>query len=219
MPLRKRATEKARKAASGGDGPPAGQDPQVPGQPAPPTVADRGALRKRLRQTREARDVQLHELGALVMEMYRQNRHQPALVERKAREAIAADSEYRALAGALDSPIAQPLAGPPATASPVEGTPPSGGALAAAPPPSGSPLDAPPPSGSPLDAPPPRGTPAAAPPRTGSPLDAPPPAGSPLDAPPPQGDPLAAPPPTGAPVDAPASADGDGVPTYRVTSR
>ena len=102
MAFRTRAAQKARQAASGGDGPPAGRDPQVPGEPATPATADRGALRKRLRRTLRTRDAVLHELGALVMEMYRQRRHDPALVERKARDAIAIDTEARALAGALD---------------------------------------------------------------------------------------------------------------------
>ena len=97
--LRNRAAQKARRAASGGDGPPAGRDPQTAGQPA---TADRGARRKHLRRARHTRDALLHDLGALVMEMYRQGRHDPALVERKAREAVAADAEVRALTGALD---------------------------------------------------------------------------------------------------------------------
>lgn len=102
MAFRNRAAEKARQAASGGDGPPAGRDPQVPGEPVQASTADRGAIRKRLRAARACRDVALHELGALVMEMYRQGRHDPALVERKAREAIAVDSKTRTLVGALD---------------------------------------------------------------------------------------------------------------------
>jgi hypothetical protein len=101
MKLRNRAAQKARRAASGGDGPPAGRDPQVPGEPATPATADRGAMRRRLRRAHHVRDALLHELGALVMEMHRQGRHSPDLVERKAREAIAADAEVRALSGAL----------------------------------------------------------------------------------------------------------------------
>jgi hypothetical protein len=100
--FRNRAAEKARRAASGGDGPPAGQDPVAPAAAPRASTADRGAMRKRLRRARHMRDAALHELGALVMEMHRQGRHDPALVERKAREAVAVDAEARALAGALD---------------------------------------------------------------------------------------------------------------------
>ena len=224
MAFRNRAAEKARRAASGGDGPPAGQDPQVPGEPVTPAVADRGAMRKRLRRTRRTRDVLLHELGALVMEMHRQSRHDPALVERKAREAIAADSELRALSGALgrDEPLASlqaaGIAGPCGSCGTLLaredrfcnrcGAPARIGAVAAgaAVPPTGSPADAPPPTGSPVDTPPP----------TGSPLDAPPPSGSPVDAPPPTGAPLDGPPPAASDR---ASDGDDGVPTYRVTTR
>jgi hypothetical protein len=47
------------------------------------------------------RDSLLTELGALVMEMHRQRRHNPALVERKANEALFVDREARGLARAL----------------------------------------------------------------------------------------------------------------------
>ncbi|MFL5782363.1 MAG: hypothetical protein ACJ760_13695, partial [Thermoleophilaceae bacterium] len=43
----------------------------------------------------------LTELGALVMEMHRQNRHDRALLERKAMEALVADREALGLARAL----------------------------------------------------------------------------------------------------------------------
>ena len=49
------------------------------------------------------REALLVELGVLVMEMERQGRHDPALVERKAREAAALDAQSRALQWALDS--------------------------------------------------------------------------------------------------------------------
>ena len=49
------------------------------------------------------REALLVELGVLVMEMERQGRHDPALVERKAREAAALDAQARALQLALDS--------------------------------------------------------------------------------------------------------------------
>jgi hypothetical protein len=100
--FRNRAAEKARQAASGGDGPPAGREPVGPADVATPTTADRGALRKRLRQVRRVRAAMLEELGTLVMEMHRQGRHDPALVGRKSREVAAVDQEARALALALE---------------------------------------------------------------------------------------------------------------------
>jgi hypothetical protein len=137
MAFRNRATDRARRAASGGDGPPAGQDPQVPGDPLTAATADRSAMRKQLRRVREQRDLLLHELGALVMEMHRQGRHDPALVERKAREAIAVDSEARALSGALERN--EPLPGAAPVAAPaVQAPPPSAAQLVS--------TDAPPPS-------------------------------------------------------------------------
>ena len=58
-------------------------------------------MRRRLRRSRRMRDSLLTELGALVMEMHRQRRHDPALVERKANEALFVDREARGLARAL----------------------------------------------------------------------------------------------------------------------
>jgi hypothetical protein len=225
MAFRNRAAEKARQAASGGDGPPAGRDPQVPGEPVRAATADRGALRKRLRNTRRRRDVVLHELGALVMEMHRQGRHDPALVERKAREAIEVDTEARTLAGALDrdEPIgslqAAGIAGPCNSCGNllVRGDRFCGRCGAAA---AGSlapqPLQpvgeqAPPAPGE-------RAEPGAAPP---------PSAGDRVEpgaAPPPAADRVAAPPSANERVDAPPPSagdrvDGDGVPTYTVTTR
>lgn len=235
MAFRNRAAEKARRAASGGDGPPAGQDPQVPGEPATPAVADRGAMRKRLRRTRRTRDVLLHELGALVMEMYRQNRHDPALVERKAREAIAVESEFRTLSGALgrdeslSSLQAAGVAGPCSScgalltredrfcnrcgAAAVFAAGPAQAAAAgvAVPPPTGAPVQGPPPTGSPLEGPPPTGSPVEGPPPTGSPAEGPPAGRSLLEDPPAEGDLVAAPPPSGSPVEGPPPAAGDRV--------
>ena len=135
MAFRNRAADKARRAASGGEGPPAGQDPQVPGEPAAPTVAGR----RRLRDVRRARDELLRDLGALVMEMHRQSRHDPALVERKAREAIAVDSEFRALSAALagdPTQLAQPTQAPPAAADRVDAPPAASDRVTDPPPPS-----------------------------------------------------------------------------------
>jgi hypothetical protein len=220
--FRNRAAQKARHAASGGDGPPAGQEPQAPGAAPAATTADRGAARKRLRRVKATRDVALHELGALVMEMQRQGRHDPALVERKAREAVAADAEFRALGGALDrdEPLTSAGGGLLAPCSscgaPVGGadrfcsrcgTPVAAGAVPpaqAAPPPSpDARIDAPPPTAATrVD-----GMPAAAPPSSSDRVEAAPPSASErIDAPPPApGDRS-----DGAPPD-------DGVPTFTVT--
>jgi hypothetical protein len=100
--FRNRAAEKARRAAAGGDGPPAGREPIGPGDVTTPTTAERSALRRRLRDVRRVRAALLEELGTLVMEMHRQGRHDPALVGRKAREAATVDAEARGLAQALD---------------------------------------------------------------------------------------------------------------------
>jgi hypothetical protein len=148
--FRNRAAEKARQAAGGGDGPPAGRDPQVPGEAPTPTVADRGVIRKRLRAVRKTRDELLHDLGALVMEMHRQGRHDPVLVERKAREAIAVDTEFRGLSGALAAP---PVAQAPApAAAPVSAPPPAAAdRVTDAPPPSPGDRASDPPPPSPAD--------------------------------------------------------------------
>src|SRR5437764_12475775 len=93
-------SRRARKAAQGGDVP-AGGEPQPADQSARPGAIERGAMRRRLRRARRLREALLTELGALVMEMHRQGRHNPALLERKAREALAMDREAIGLARAL----------------------------------------------------------------------------------------------------------------------
>ena len=142
--LRNRTAEKARHAASGGDGPPAGQDPAAQSAPA---TADR----RRLRAARRARDERLHELGALVMEMHRQGRHNAALVESKAQEAIAADAQVRALDGAgapAASPPSAAQAAPPPDAAARVDAPPAATPAATPPPDAAARVDAPPPSAS-----------------------------------------------------------------------
>jgi hypothetical protein len=98
--LRSRASDRARHAAEGA-GVPAGADPPRPDEVGPPGAIERGSLRRRLRRARRMRESLMTELGALVMEMHRQRRHDPALVERKAREALTADREASGLARAL----------------------------------------------------------------------------------------------------------------------
>ena len=97
-------SRRARKAAQGGDVP-AGGEPQPADQSARPGAIERGAMRRRLRRARRLREAMLTELGALVMEMQRQRRHNPGLVERKAREALLVDREAVALARALGSEL------------------------------------------------------------------------------------------------------------------
>ena len=212
--LRNRAADKARRSAAGGDGPPAGQEQPPPGAAPAASTADRGAMRKRLRRVRDARDLALHELGALVMEMHRQGRHDPGVIEGKAREAVAVDAEFRALGGALErgEPVTGVAAGgvlAPCTSCGALvgredrfcsrcGTPVAPGAVRPAP----APMAAPPSPAARVDAPPPAsgdrvdGVPAAAPPSASDRVEAAPPAPSDrVD---------------GSPPD-------DGVPTYTVT--
>jgi hypothetical protein len=98
--LRSNASDRAHRAAEGAT-PPAGQDPLPLADLATPGAVERGTLRRRLRRARRVRETLLTELGALVMEMHRQRRHDPALVERKSYEALVADREALGLARAL----------------------------------------------------------------------------------------------------------------------
>jgi hypothetical protein len=98
--LRSRASEKAQSAAEGA-APPAAQEPAAPNGDGEPGALERGTMRRRLRRARRLRENLMTELGALVMEMHRQGRHDPKLVERKAREALVADREAAGLARAL----------------------------------------------------------------------------------------------------------------------
>jgi hypothetical protein len=102
--LRSRISRRARAAAKGG-GVPAGSEPQAAGRAARPGAIERGAMRRRLRRARRLREAMLTELGALVMEMHRQRRQNPGLVQRKAREALIVDREAIALARALGSEL------------------------------------------------------------------------------------------------------------------
>lgn len=99
--LRSSASERAHRAAEGA-APPAGQDPLPLADLAAPGAVERGTIRRRLRRARRLRETLLTELGALVMEMHRQKRHDAALVERKAMEALVADREALGLARALN---------------------------------------------------------------------------------------------------------------------
>jgi hypothetical protein len=98
--LRSSASDRAHRAAEGA-APPAGQDPLPLADAATPGAVERGTIRRRLRRARRLRETLLTELGALVMEMHRQKRHDRALLERKAMEALVADREALGLARAL----------------------------------------------------------------------------------------------------------------------
>jgi hypothetical protein len=99
--LRDRAVAKADELAAGTEQP-AGQDPHEPPPAARPSARERGAMRRRLRRLRRTREALLLELGAVVLELHRQNRRESELVQRKAEELRAIDDEARGLAHALE---------------------------------------------------------------------------------------------------------------------
>src|SRR3954470_24679046 len=99
-PSLKNLSTKAHDAAAGSPLP-AGQEPPPEGVAPTATTAERGSMRKRARRLTRLREVQLRELGALVVEMRRLGRENPALVARKAAELLTLDVELRVLRGAL----------------------------------------------------------------------------------------------------------------------
>jgi hypothetical protein len=99
--ISKRTAEKARSAAAGSPVP-AGQEPPPEDGTTAPAAAERGSMRKRVRRLGRMREVQLREIGALVVELRRLGRANPELVERKAAVALATDEELRGLRAALD---------------------------------------------------------------------------------------------------------------------
>src|SRR3954470_16671036 len=99
-PSLKTLSAKAHDAAAGSPLP-AGQEPPAEGAPPAPTTAERGSMRKRARRLTRLREVQLRELGALVVEMRRLGRENPELLARKAAELLALDEELRGLRAAL----------------------------------------------------------------------------------------------------------------------
>lgn len=99
-PSLKNLSAKAHDAAAGSPLP-AGQEPPAEDAAAVPTTAERGAMRKRARRLGRLREVQLRELGALVVEMRRLGRENPQLVGRKAADLVALDEELRGLRAAL----------------------------------------------------------------------------------------------------------------------
>jgi hypothetical protein len=96
----KRTADKARDAAAG-SAVPAGQEQPPPDAPPAPVTAERGTMRKRVRRLSRLREVQMRELGALVVELRRLGRENPDLVSLKAAQALAVDEELRRLRTAL----------------------------------------------------------------------------------------------------------------------
>jgi hypothetical protein len=100
-PSLKNLSTKAHDAAAG-SALPAGQEPVADDTGAPvPTTAERGSMRKRARRLTRLREVQLRELGALVVEMRRLGRENPELLARKAADLLVLDEELRGLRAAL----------------------------------------------------------------------------------------------------------------------
>jgi hypothetical protein len=99
-PSLKNLSTKAHDAAAGSPLP-AGQEPPAEDAVPAPTTAERGSMRKRARRLTRLREVQLRELGALVVEMRRLGRENPELVGRKAADLVALDEELRGLRAAL----------------------------------------------------------------------------------------------------------------------
>src|SRR4051794_16318318 len=99
-PSLKNLSAKAHDAAAGSPLP-AGQEAPAEDAAPVPTTAERGSMRKRARRLTRLREVQLRELGALVVEMRRLGRENPELVARKAADLLALDEELRGLRGAL----------------------------------------------------------------------------------------------------------------------
>jgi hypothetical protein len=100
--LWRRAGEMADEAAAG-RAVPAGTDPaEANVRAGRPSARERGAMRRRARQLRRRREAMLLELGALLFEMHRRDRHEPELLDRKLAEIRALDDEERALAAALE---------------------------------------------------------------------------------------------------------------------
>src|SRR3954471_23510748 len=99
-PSLKNLSAKAHDAAAGSPLP-AGQEPPAEGAPPVATTAQRGSMRKRARRLARLREVQLRELGALVVEMRRLGRENPDLITRKAGDLVALDEELRGLRAAL----------------------------------------------------------------------------------------------------------------------
>jgi hypothetical protein len=65
-------------------------------------VAERGRMRRQLRERRREREARLLDLGALVYELHRQGKRAPELLQEKAAELSVIDEQVRELEAALD---------------------------------------------------------------------------------------------------------------------
>jgi len=82
---------------------PAGVRPEEPPAPSAPGAVDRARLRRRARHLRRRRELELRDLGGLVLESHRQGRERPDLVARKVEALRTTDAELAAIAAALDA--------------------------------------------------------------------------------------------------------------------
>jgi hypothetical protein len=76
-------------------------DPGEAAVSAPPSFRSRGALRRRMRYLRRARELGFRDLGGLVFDLRRFERDRPDLVEAKVHALFEVDQELRALERAL----------------------------------------------------------------------------------------------------------------------
>jgi hypothetical protein len=79
-----------------------GVDPGEAAVDAHPSFRSRGAMRRRLRYLRRARELGFRDLGGLVFDLRRFERDRPDLVEAKVHALFEVDGELRALERALD---------------------------------------------------------------------------------------------------------------------
>lgn len=70
--------------------------------PAAPGFAERGRLRRRLRQVRQLRELALRDLGGMVFDLHRFGRERPDLVTAKLDALAGLDAEMRTLEAILD---------------------------------------------------------------------------------------------------------------------
>jgi hypothetical protein len=102
--LTKRAADSADRAAAGTPVP-AGQDPPTVQQLQRPGARERGAMRRRLRKLKHAREAQVADLGGLVVELQRHGRADSPLIRQRVQQIASIDAEMRGLAQALGSEL------------------------------------------------------------------------------------------------------------------
>jgi predicted regulator of Ras-like GTPase activity (Roadblock/LC7/MglB family) len=102
--LKKRAADSADRAAAGTPVP-AGQDPPTAQQLRRAGARERGAMRRRLRKLKHAREALVGDLGGLVVELHRHGRTDSPLIGQRVQQIAAIDAEMRGLAQALGSEL------------------------------------------------------------------------------------------------------------------